>query len=53
MKLPGETRGIGKAEWALRPCKLSAGCAGFAVIFDMGLGCFRSVVQCVFMVTAG
>ncbi len=36
-----------------RPNKLGMGWAGLAVLLDMCLGCFRSVVHCVFVVTAG
>jgi hypothetical protein len=42
-----------KAEWAIRLSKLGVGRDGLSVVFDMGLGCFRSVVHSVFVVTAG
>jgi hypothetical protein len=42
-----------KAEWAPRLKNLGVGWAGLAVMLDMGLGRFRCVVHCVFVVTAG
>jgi hypothetical protein len=45
-------QGAGRAEGALRPNKLGVGRDGLAVIFDMRLGRFPSVVHCVFVVTA-
>jgi hypothetical protein len=42
-----------KAEWALRLLKLGVGRAGLAMIFDMSLGCFRSMVLRVLVVAAG
>ena len=48
-----ERRRRKKAEWAPRLNNLGVGRAGLAVIFDMRLGRFPSVVHCVFVVTTG
>ena len=50
-----ETAGARTVLFARTPdatAELGGGGFGFAVIFDMCLGCFRSMVLCVFVVTA-
>jgi len=52
LSLASHTNVTGRAEGALRPNKLGVGRSSLAVIFDMRLGRFPSVVHCVFVVTA-